>query len=134
MNFFSKKPKPNPKLTFEGIEFTFHRDHEWWEFTYRGTEFISFEPVLVLPTREQLDSILSALESLMPMLRTKLKKGLSEWSDSKMDDGETYSVNVEDFAKDGTFSVSWSGGATWGDMSVDLTIKDHAIVDESWGD
>jgi len=51
-----------------------------------------------------------------------------------MDDGETYSVNVEDFAKDGTFSVSWSGGATWGDMSVDLTIKDHAIVDESWGD
>ncbi|MGV3755074.1 MAG: hypothetical protein ACO1QS_06805 [Verrucomicrobiota bacterium] len=134
MGLFSKTPKPNPKITFEGIEFTFHRDHEWWSFTYRGTDFNSFEPVLILPTKAQLDSILSTLESLMPELRTRLKKGLSEWSDSKLDDGETCSLDVQEFAKDGTFSVSWSDGASWGDMGVEYTIKDHAIIDESWGD
>ncbi len=112
----------------------FDRDHEWWQFAYRGTEFLSFEPVLVLPTKAQLDSILSTLESLMPELRNRLKKGLSEWGDAMLDDGETYSVDVKDFANDGTFSVSWSGGASWGDMGVDYTIKDHAIIDESWGD
>lgn len=134
MGLFSKTPKPDPKITFEGIEFTFHRDHEWWEFTYRGTDFSSFEPVLNLPTKAQFDSILSTLESLMPELKTRLKKGLNEWSDSKIDDGETYSVDVKQFAKDGTFSVSWSGGASWGDMGVEYTINNHAIIDESWGD
>ena len=134
MGIFSKTPKPNPKISFEGVEFTFQRDHEWWEFTYRGTEFCSFEPVLTLPTKTQLDSILSTLESLMPELRKRLEKGLSEWSDSKLDDGETYSVDVKEFTRDGTFSVSWSGGASWGDMGVEYTIKDRAILDESWGD
>jgi len=134
MGLFSKTPKPNPKITFEGIEFSFHGDHEWWKFTYRGTEFSSFEPVLILPTKAQLDSILSTLESLMPELRTRLEKGLREWSYSKLDDGETRWVDVKDFAKDGTFSVSWSGGASWGDMGVDFTIKGHEIIDESWGD
>ena len=134
MGLFSKTPKPNPKMTFEGIEFTFHRDNEWWEFTYRGTKFSSFEPVLILPTKAQLDSILSTIESLMPELRIRLKKGLSEWSYSKIDEGETYSVDVKAFARDGVFSVSWSDCASWGDMGVQYTIKNNAIIDESWGD
>jgi hypothetical protein len=134
MGLFSKTPKPDPKISFEGIEFTFHRGDEWWEFTYRGTEFLSFEPVLVLPTKAQLDSILSTLDSLMPELRTRLKNGLSEWGESKLDDGEKYFVDVQEFAKDGTFSVSWSDGASWGDMGVEYTIQGHEIVDESWGD
>lgn len=134
MGLFTKTPKPNPKITFEGIEFTFHRDDEWWEFTYRGTEFISFGPALILPTKAQLDSILSTLQSLMPELRMRLEKGLSEWSDGKLDDGEKYSVDVREFAKDGTFSVSWFDGASWGDMGAEYTIKGQVIVDESWGD
>jgi hypothetical protein len=134
MGLFSKTPKLIPKITFEGIEFSYHRDHDWWEFTYRGTEFCSFEPVLNLPTKAQLDSILSTLESLMPQLRTRLEKGLREWTESKLNEGETHSVDVKDFAKDGTFTVSWSGGASWGDMGVDFTINGQEIVDESWGD
>jgi hypothetical protein len=135
MGLFSKTPKPNPKITVEGIDIEFHRDHEWWEFTYRETEFVSFDPALVLPTRAELDAILATLESLQPEIRTRLKKGLSEWGhNSKLDDGETYSVDVKDFAKERTFSVSWSDGASWGDMGVDFTIRDNAIIDESWGD
>ena len=134
MGLFSKTPKPNPKITVEGVEIAFHRDHEWWEFTYRGTEFSSFESSLTLPTKAELDSILDALESLKPEMRTRLKKGLSEWGDLKLDDGESYSVNVQDFAAERTFTVSWSDGASWGDLGADFTIKDRAIIDESWGD
>jgi len=60
---------------------------------------------------------------------------MSEWGDdSKLDDGESFSINVQDFATDKSLTVSWSDGASWGDLGVDFTIKDHAIVDESWGD
>jgi hypothetical protein len=51
-----------------------------------------------------------------------------------MNGGEEFSVNLTDFQSDGTFEVSWSGGATWGDMGIEFTIKDHVIADESWGD
>ena len=134
MGLFSKTPKPNPMIAFEGIEFLFHRDHELWEFTYRGTRFSSFAPVLILPTKAQLDSILSTLESLMPELRTRLQNGLKEWSDSTLDDGETQRVDVKDFVSDGIFFVSWSDGASWGDLGVEFTIKESSIIDESWGD
>jgi hypothetical protein len=105
MGIFSKTPKPNPKIAFEGIEFTFHRDHEWWEFTYRGAEFCSFVPTLSLPTKAELDSIVSTVESLKPEMRKRLAKGLAEWGDdSKLDDGETYSISVEEFTADRSFS------------------------------
>ncbi len=135
MSIFFKASKPNPKITFEGIEFTFHRDHEWWEFTYRGAEFCSFVPTLSLPTKAELDSIVNTVESLKPELRKRLAKGLAEWGDGcKLDDGETYSINIERFAADKSFSVSCSGGASWGDLGVDFTIKDQAVTDDSWGD
>ena len=134
MGLFSKSPKPNPKITIEGVEIAFHREYEGWAFTYRGTEFTSFELTLTLPTKGELDSILDTLESLKPEMRTRLQKGLSEWGDSKLDDGESYSVNVQDFATDKSFEISWSDGASWGDLGVDFTIKNNAIIDESWGD
>jgi hypothetical protein len=134
MGLFSKTPKPNPKIVVEGMEIVFHRDHEWWEFVYRGAEFSSFEPALTLPTKAELNHILATLEALKPELRTRVKKGLSEWGDSKMDIPETCSINVQDFATAKTFTVSWSDGASWGDLGVDFTIRDQAIVDESWGD
>jgi len=135
MGIFSKTPKPNPTITVEGIEFTFHPEYGGWQFTYRGTEFTSFEPTLTLPTKPELDSILHTLESLKPDMRTRLQKGLSEWGDClKLDDGESCSVNAQDFAAHKSFTISWSDGASWGDLAVDFTIKDNAIVDESWGD
>ena len=75
------------------------------------------------------------VESLKPEMRRRLAKGLAEWGDGcKLDDGETYSISVEEFATGRSFSVSCSGGASWGDLAVDFTIKDDAIVDETWGD
>lgn len=134
MGLFSKTSKPNPILTVEGIELTFDRDHEWWKFTYRDTNFWSFGSTLTLPPKAELDSILDVLESLKPEMRERLKKGLREWGDSKLDDGETYSVDLNDYASARKFDVSWSDGASWGDLGVEFTIKDRAIVDESWGD
>jgi len=135
MGIFSKTTKPNPKISFEGIEFIFHRDYEWWGFTYRGAEFCSFTPTLSLPTKAELDSIVSTVESLKPEMCNRLAKGLEEWGDGcKLDDGETCSISLEEFATEGSFSVSWSGGSSWGDLGVDFIIKDRAITDESWGD
>jgi hypothetical protein len=134
MGLFSKAPKPNPKIIVEGLEISFHQEYGGWQFTYRGTLFSSFEPILTLPSWAELDSILNSLESLRPEMRTRLQKGLSECNDARVDDGESYSINIQDFATDKSFIVSWSDGASWGDLGVDFTIKDHAIIDESWGD
>jgi len=134
MGLFSKTPKPHPKIIIEGIEIAFNREHDWWEFTYRGTYFCSFELSLTLPTKTELDSVLEAMESLKPEMRARLKKELSEWGDLKLDDGESCSVDIKDFATDKTFVVTWSGGESWGDLGVDFTIKDGAIIDEACGD
>ncbi len=135
MGLFSKKPKPDPKIKFEGVEFTFHRTYEWWEFTYRGTEFSSHDLLFELQTKAELDSILSTLETLMPEFKMRVEKGLKEWSETSLGDGVSYSVDLTNPSKDGSYSVSWSGGEeSWGDMAVDFTIKDHKIIDESWGD
>jgi len=134
MGLFSKTTKPNPKIVIHGIEIEFHPDHEWWGFTYRGTKFSCFQLSLTLPTNVELDAILDTVESLKQEMRSRLKKGLSQWGDSKLDDGESYSVDLHDFATDKTFTVSWSDGASWGDLGVDFTIKDQAIVDETWAD
>ena len=127
-------PKPDPKIIVEVVQIKFHRDHEGWGFTYRGAEFSSFELSLTLPTKRELDAILDTLESLKPEMKSRLKKVLSKWGDSTLDDGESYLVDVEAFATERTFTVSWSGGASWGDLGVDFTIKDHAIIDEVCGD
>lgn len=134
MGFFSKTAKPNPKIVVQGIEIEFHREHEWWGFTYKGMEFSSFELSLVMPSKEELNAILDSMEALKPEMTTRLKKGLSEWGDAKLDDGESQSVNLSDYGAGQTFTVCWSDGASWGDLGVEFTIKDNAIVDESWGD
>jgi hypothetical protein len=61
MGLFSKTPKPAPKITIEGIEIAFHQDYRGWSFSYRGTDFSSFEPALILPAKPQLDSILDTV-------------------------------------------------------------------------
>ena len=134
MGLFSKTPKPNPRITVEGIEIDFNRNHEWWSFTYKGTEFCSFEHSFELPSKAELDAILQMAGSLRPEMRTRLQKGLAEWGDCKLDDGETCSVDLTDYAADRTFAVCWSGGGSWGDLGVEFTIKGQAIVDEVWGD
>ena len=134
MGLFSNSPKPNPKIIVDGVEVEFHRVNEWWAFRYRGTSFSTFELSLTLPTMSELDAILNVLEALKPEMKERIKNGLSECGDSKLDNGETCSVDVKEFAAMRTFAVSRSGGASWGDLGVDFTIKDGTIIDEAWGD
>lgn len=134
MGLFSKTPKPNPKITIDGIEIEL-RHHERWEFTYRGTTFSSFELSLTLPTKAELDAILNTVDSLQAEMRSRVMKELSEYGDDvKLGDGASCSVDVGHFAAEKTFVISWSGGASWGDLAVDFTIRGQEIVDEAWGD
>jgi hypothetical protein len=88
-----------------------------------------------LPTKAELDSIVTTVASLEPEIRKRLAKGLAEWGDDcKLDDGENCSISLEELATDMTLIVSWANGASWGDLGVDFTIKDHAITDEGWFD
>ncbi|MEO0793596.1 MAG: hypothetical protein AAFX93_00455 [Verrucomicrobiota bacterium] len=134
MGLFTKKPKLTPTITIEGIKVSYDTDQNWWEFTYREQEFISFSPQLDMPSLDDLNAILSSVATLAPEMLERLEKGWKEWEEVKMDDGESFSINIEDFSREASFEVSWSGGASWGDMGVDFTIKHEKIVDESWGD
>jgi hypothetical protein len=134
MGLFSKARKPAPKITVEGVEITFQCDCEGWSFSWRGTEFRVFEARLAWPGKAKLEALLEVLEALKAELRERLKKGLAEWGGARLDDGETFFVDVKDYAADQTFTASWSDGASWGDLGVDFTIKGGAIIDEAWGD
>jgi len=128
MGLFSSKPKLQPKLTIEGMEITYNSKSEFWEFKYRDTEFWVCSPVGTAPTKPELDSILETVEALKPAMKSRLKQWVA------VDDGESYFIEVGDFAGDKTFEVTWAEGASWGDMGVDFTIKDGAILDVSAGD
>jgi hypothetical protein len=132
MGLFSRKPKANPKIVVDGVEFVFKG--EVWEFAYRGTEFIGRGHEFTLPARADLDWMVESVARLKAEMRTRLEKGLSEWGDSKLDDGESYWLDVTEFSKDRSYAVSWCGGESWGDLGVDFTITDGVITDESWGD
>ena len=134
MGFFSRTPKPSPKITVEGIEIMLDQKLGAWEFTYQGTAFSALEPVFTLPTKAELDTILDTIDSLKQEMKTRIQKELSEWGDLQPDDGELCSVRVDEFGADRTFTVTWLGGDSWGDLGVDFTIKDHAIIDEFWSD
>ena len=134
MGLFTKRQKPNPGIAAQGLEIEYDSDHECWKFQYRGMDFVCFGTFLRLPTKEQLDALLETAESLKPEMRARLEKELKGYGNLKLDDGESCLVNVEEFAATGVFIVSWSDGASWGDMAADFTIKDGAIIDEAWGD
>ncbi len=86
-----------------------------------------------MPSKAELDTILADLESLKLEVRSRLQKGVID-SGLKLDDGETFMVDIKDFAADKTFIVTWSDGASWGDMGADFIIKNRQIIDEAWGD
>lgn len=133
MGLFSKTPKPNPAITIEGIEITFDLHHELWKFTYEATDFVAYGHDFTLPFRADLDSILKTIDTLKPEMLARLQKGLADW-DAKLNDGESYLINIHDFTADKSFTVSWSGGKSWGDLGVDFTIQNQTIIDEVWGD
>lgn len=138
MGFFSKKPPPkpqqNPTIEFGGIPVTYNVEHEWWDFTHESVDFISYGPPFKMPSREHLDGVLADVTRLMPEMKSRLGKRLREWGDVKVDDGETFTVNLTELGKEGTYEITWSGGALWGDMGVDFVIQNGKIDDEVWGD
>jgi hypothetical protein len=136
MGWFSKTPKPNPRIAFDGIEAEFLRGSEHWTFNYRKIDFSSFELSLTLPSKSRLDAMVDSLTSLGPEMKSRLENGLREWGGSvpKVNDGESCMIDISNLSTEGVFTVTWSDGASWGDMAVDFTVKDDAIIDEAWGD
>jgi len=116
------------------LKSSFQRDDDLWSFPYHGTQFFSFDLSWKVPTKSELDGILNTLESLKPEMRSSLQKILSDWNGAKLDDGESYSVNVQDFASEETFTVTWLDRKSWGDLGVDFLIKSGTIIDETLGD
>ena len=134
MGLFSKKSKPKPAIETLGLRIEFDPDNEVWQFSDNGIDFVFYGPACVAPSRDQLTDIHADLTRLRPEMMRKLAEGWKQWPGVKMNDGETLLVNLTNLHSESSFEVCWSGGASWGDMGIDFTIKNHAITDESWGD
>src|SRR4051794_7477675 len=66
MGLFSKAQKADPKIICDGVECTFRRDQDSWEFAYRGLKFCSCAARLSLPSKAELDVIVNTVEALGP--------------------------------------------------------------------
>ena len=131
---FSKKTKLNPIIETQGLKIEYKIEYDLWMFSCKSIDFIASGTKLWLPTQDQLMSIITDVQNLIPEMTSRLEKGWKEYGDIKNNDGEGFSVNITDFHLAHSFLVSWSDGALWGDMSIDFTIKDHKIENEEWGD
>lgn len=134
MGLFSRKAKAKPTITVNGIVVTVDPKYGMWEFTYQKQKFATYGPHLQMPTSDELENMLADLAALKPEMIRRLEKGWSSWDDVKMNDGETCSINLDSLSGAGGYDVAWADGATWGDMWIVFHVKDHRIVDESWGD
>ena len=134
MGLFSKKTKAKPVVETQGLRIEYDPEHELWQFSHKGTDYVAYGPTFVVPPVERLASIQADIDRLRPEMIRRLAEGWKDAKDVKTNDGESYLVNLTDFHSSGTFEVSWSGGESWGDMGVDFTINNHEITDESWGD
>ena len=134
MGLFSRAQKPDPQIIVEGIAIVFRSAHGYWEFTYKCTTFCGYQTPFNLPSRTDLDSILGVVESLKTEMKSRLANGLNQCGNMDVNDGETYTLEVSDFTVQKTFQISWSGGASWGDVGVDFSVKEGRIIDEAWGD
>jgi hypothetical protein len=134
MGLFSRQKKPSPTIEAGGLKVIYDTESEAWEFSFEGVEFVSYGNDFKQPTREQIITILEGLKRLKPEMVRRLEAGWREYGNIPVSDGESFFVNISDLETTGEYEVCWSGGANWGDMGIDFLIKDHAIVDESWGD
>jgi hypothetical protein len=134
MGLFSKKITEKPTVESQGLHIEYDPDTEIWQFSDKGTAFVAFGRACAVPSLSQIADIHADVDRLTLEMARKLEKGVKECQGVKMNDGETFLVNITDLRSKGSFEVSWSGGQSWGDMGIDFTIKDHKIIDESWGD
>lgn len=134
MKLFGKKLTPNPQVIFGAIDTTYEPNQEWWQFAYEGIEHFSHGPVLRLFDISALELMRTDVSTLMPEMKQRLEIGWKEWGEVKLDDGENYIVDVTNFQEKQEYRICWSGGASWGDMGIEFTVRDHKIVDEDWGD
>ncbi len=134
MGLFSKKTKARPTIETQGLRIEYDPDNEIWQFRDNDIEFVVYGTTCVVPSPDQLAAIHADISKLRPEMVRKLAAGWKDWQGVRMDDGETFLVNLTDLRSQGSFEVCWSGGESWGDMGIDFTISNHEITDESWGD
>jgi len=134
MNFFGKKPDSNPQIIFGAIAATYSNKEELWTFEYEGVEHISYGNILRLLNNSALELMRGDVVKLMPEMKYRLELGWKEWGNVRIGDGESYFINATDFQEKQEYEICWTDGASWGDMSIDFTIKDHQIINEDWND
>ncbi len=134
MGLFSKKIKTNPVVETQGLRIKYNTVNEIWQFSHKGVDFVAYGAMFVVPPPERLLSVLEDIDRLRPEMIRRLVEGWKDSKDVRTNDGESYRVNLTDFHSPGSFEVSWSGGASWGDMAIDFTITNHEITEECWGD
>jgi hypothetical protein len=134
MGLFSKKCKPHPVIETHGLRIEYKTEDEFWRFTHDGVEFVSYGTAFVVPAPDCVSSIVADVERLGPEMRRRVGEFWKDHDGVKINDGETFFVDLTQLHAEGSFDVSWSGGKSWGDMAIDFTILNHEIANETWGD
>ena len=134
MALFSKKLKIKPTVETQGLRIEFDSENEIWQFRDGDFDFVVYGETCAVPSPEQLRDIRAVINRLRPEMTRRLAEGLRDCEGAKINDGETFLVNLTELQSQGAFEVCWSGGESWGDMGIDFAIKNHEITDESWSD
>jgi len=134
MNLFGKKSNSEPQVIFGVIAATYSRKEELWTFEYEGVEHISYGHILRLFNSSTLELMRGDVLMLMPEMKQRLEIGWKEWGEVKINDGGKFFINVTDFQEKQEYQICWAEGASWGDMVIEFTIKDHPIIYEDWND
>lgn len=133
MKWFGKSAVPNPEVVYGLVVATYSLQYSCWTFEYEGVKYVAYGHRLYLIDHSKLEIIHNDVIALMPEMRERLRVGWQEY-DVTINDGEKYFIDVSGFRSSGEFGICWTDGANWGDMSIEFTIKNHEIIDESWGD
>jgi hypothetical protein len=134
MGLFSKRGTAKPTVVTQGLRIEYDRDIDLWRFNDNGVAFVACGSACTVPSLSQIADIRADIAALRPEMLRRLEKSCKEWPGVKTNDGETLLVNITNLQSQSSFDVVWCGGASWGNIAIDFTIKNHEITAESWSD
>ena len=106
---------------------------EFWSFRYDGVEFSVSSPQLQENVLLEAKESLRVVRSLDHELRKKAEEELAEWPCDKSK-AHVAVIGLTDFAAAAVIEVALTGDETWGDLALDVVIKEGKIIDVCVGD
>lgn len=122
-----------PIVLHEGIRIAYDPKEKYWEYIFHDINFVyhgnEFDLRIMQLNQQILDTIKGLKTEIYQTIKTHLE-GWVQW------DGEPHIVciTVENCLQDGKIDISYCGDESWGDLGVNIVIREGKIVDSYSGD